>query len=229
MIIAIGVAAVVYLLLDFTGGSPGGRRAGNALQPSHRRRWNKPHGYDRPLVVQIVDYVWNAVHLKFGYSYKQGQSVAALLNEDAGRTAYLSGAALVLALLIAVPLGIAQAVKRNSVGDYVATGIAFTLYSMPSFFLGLILIQLFALDLHILPAFVSDNITTTWQAFTHPAPDGAADRDACRAHRRELQPLHALLGARCPGAGLHPPRSRQGPARAGRAWLATCCATHACR
>ncbi len=70
--------------------------------------------------------------------------------------------------MIAIPLGIAQAVKRNSVGDYAATAINFTLYSMPSFFLGLILIQMFALDLHIFPPTVSDSITTTWQAFTHP-------------------------------------------------------------
>jgi peptide/nickel transport system permease protein len=168
VIIALGVAAVVYLLLDFTGGSPAAAALGNHYNKITAALWNKQHGYDKPLVVQIVDYVWNAVHLNFGYSYKQGQSVAALLNEDAGRTAYLSGAALVLALLIAIPLGIAQAVKRNSVGDYVATGVAFTLYSMPAFFLGLILIQLLALDLHVFPAFVSDNITTTWQAFTHP-------------------------------------------------------------
>jgi peptide/nickel transport system permease protein len=169
VIIALGVAAVVYLLLSFTGGSPAAAALGNHYSKLTAALWNKQHGYDNPLVVQIVDYVWNAIHLNFGYSYKQGQSVAALLNEDAGRTAYLSGAALVLALLIAMPLGIAQAIKRNSIGDYVATGVAFTLYSMPAFFLGLILIQFLALDLHILPAFVGDNITTTWQAFTHPA------------------------------------------------------------
>ena len=70
--------------------------------------------------------------------------------------------------LIAIPLGIAQAVKRNSIGDYTVTTINFVLYSMPSFFLGLILIQIFALDLGIFPPTVSDQITTTWQAFTHP-------------------------------------------------------------
>ena len=61
------------------------------------------------------------VHGNFGYSYKLNQTVAALFKENAGRSAYLSGAALVLSLIIAVPLGIAQAVKRNSPGDYAAT------------------------------------------------------------------------------------------------------------
>jgi peptide/nickel transport system permease protein len=168
IIIAIGVAAVAYALLSFTGGSPAVAALGTHSNARAIAAWNKSHGFDRPLIVQIVSYIGNVVQLKFGYSYKQGQSVAALLNEDAGRTAYLSGAALVLALIIAMPLGIAQAVKRNSVGDYAATAVTFTLYSMPAFLLGLVLIQIFALDLHVFPAIVSDNITTTWQAVTHP-------------------------------------------------------------
>jgi peptide/nickel transport system permease protein len=168
LIIAIGVAAVSYALLAFTGGSPAAAALGTHYNRYTAAAWNKSHGYDRSLVVQILSYIGNVVQLKFGQSYRQGQSVSALLNENAGRTAYLSGAALVLALVIAMPLGIAQAVKRNSIGDYAATAATFTLYSMPAFFLGLILIQFFALDLHIFPAFVSDNITTTWQAVTHP-------------------------------------------------------------
>jgi peptide/nickel transport system permease protein len=168
VIIAIGVAVVSYLLLSATGGSPAVAALGTHANRYSIARWNKSHGYDRSLVSQVLSYVWNASQLKFGTSYKQGQSVAALLNENAGRTAYLSGASLVLALLIAVPLGIAQAVKRNSAGDYAATTLTFTLYSMPSFLLGLIMIQIFALDLHVFPALVSDNVTTTWQAIVHP-------------------------------------------------------------
>ena len=94
--------------------------------------------------------------------------MSALFNENLGRSAYLSGAALVLSLIIAVPLGIAQAVKRNSPGDYTATSLNFVLYSMPSFFLGIILIQFFALDWHLVPPGVSDNVTSTWDAVTHP-------------------------------------------------------------
>lgn len=169
VIIAIGVAAVSYALLNFAGGSPVYAALGTHANPKAVAQWNRVHGFDKPLIVQIGNYVWNAVQLKFGYSYKQGQSVAALLDENAGRTAYLSGSALVLALIIALPLGIAQAVKRNSVSDYAATAITFTLYSMPAFFLGLILIQFFALDLHIFPPLVSSNVTSVWASFTHPA------------------------------------------------------------
>ncbi len=81
-----------------------------------------------------------------------------------------------LSLLIAMPLGIAQAVKRNSIGDYAATTLNFVLYSMPSFFLGLILIQFFALDLRDLPA-DGQRLDHDHLAGDHPP----APADACRS------------------------------------------------
>jgi peptide/nickel transport system permease protein len=200
VIVTIGIAAISFLLLHELAASPVNAVLGPKATPQAIRAWNKTHGYDRPFLAQFFSYLNNLLHLNFGYSYKQGQSVGALFDENAGRSAYLSGASLVLALIIAIPLGVAQAVKRNSAGDYAATALTFTLYSMPSFFLGLILIQIFALDLHIFPPLVSDNITTTWGAIIHPA----------QLFLPILQPLHALLRARQPGAGLHPSGARQG-------------------
>jgi peptide/nickel transport system permease protein len=168
IIVTIGITAVTFVLLHLLSPSPVYAVLGNKSQPAAVAAWNRQHGYDRPEIVQFLSYLWGIARLKFGYSYKLSQSVSALFNENLGRSAYLSGAALVLSLIIAVPLGIAQAVKRNSVGDYTATTLNFVLYSMPSFFLGLILIQFFALDWHIFPPGVSDNITTTWGAITHP-------------------------------------------------------------
>ncbi len=167
VIVVIGVAAITFAILHYLSPSP----VYSVLSKPTRAAvasWNKQHGYDRPETAQFLSYLGGIVHGNFGYSYKLSQSVSALFKENAGRSAYLSGAALVLSLIIAVPLGIAQAVKRNSPADYAATAINFTLYSMPSFFLGLILIQFLALDWGIFPPGVSDQITTTWQAFTHP-------------------------------------------------------------
>jgi peptide/nickel transport system permease protein len=168
IIVTIGIAFVTFLLLHLVSSSPARAVLGTKATPAAVRSWNKIHGYDRGWPAQFLTYLGHLVHLNFGFSYKQGQSVSALFKENAGRSAYLSGASLVLALIVAVPLGIAQAVKRNSLGDYGATTLAFALYAMPSFFLGLILIQLFALDLHVFPVEVSSNITTTWGAITHP-------------------------------------------------------------
>jgi peptide/nickel transport system permease protein len=168
LIVTIGIAAVTFVMLHYLQPSPVYAVLGATARPAAVISWNKQHGFDRSEIVQFFSYLGNLLQLNFGYSYKLDQSVSALFQENAGRSAYLTGAALVLSLVIAIPLGIAQAVKRNSVGDYTATALNFTLYSMPSFFLGLILIQFLALDFHVFPSTVSDSITTAWQAFTHP-------------------------------------------------------------
>jgi peptide/nickel transport system permease protein len=168
VVVTIGIATITFLMLHYLSPSPVYDVLGATAHPAAVISWNKLHGFDRPEIAQYFTYLGNLVQLNFGYSYKLDQSVTALFNENAGRSAYLSGAGLLLSLVIAIPLGIAQAVKRNSVADYAVTAFNFTLYSMPSFFLGLILIQLLSLDLHVFPPGVSDSITTTWQAFTHP-------------------------------------------------------------
>jgi peptide/nickel transport system permease protein len=168
VIVVIGIALISFALLHYLEPTPAYAVLGAKASPEAVKSWNRLHGYDRPEIAQFLSYLGNLAHLNFGYSYKLDQTVAALFKENAGRSAYLTAAALLLSLLIAIPLGIAQAVKRNTPADYAATSINFILYSMPSFFLGLILIQLFALDLHIFPPTVSDEITTTWGAITHP-------------------------------------------------------------
>jgi peptide/nickel transport system permease protein len=169
VIVVIGVAAITFAGLHYLQPSPAATVLGTKAQPIAIAAWNKQHGYDRSEAAQFVSYLGNLAHGDFGYSYKLSQSVAALFKENLGRSIYLAGASLVLALLIAIPLGIYQAVKRNSVADYTLSAVNLTLYSMPSFFLGIILIQFFALDWHIFPPEVSSSITTTWGAFTHPA------------------------------------------------------------
>jgi peptide/nickel transport system permease protein len=166
--VVIGIAAITFGLLHAVSPSPARTVLGPKATPDAVNAFNRAHGYDRPLIEQFVTYLNQTVHLNFGYSYKLGQSVWSLFKEDAGRSAYLSGVSLVLAVLIAIPLGIAQAVRRNSSFDYAATVVSFTLYSIPVFALGLVLIQLFALDLRIFPPQVSDTVTSTWGAISNP-------------------------------------------------------------
>jgi peptide/nickel transport system permease protein len=110
--------------------------------------WNKQNGFDNPWIVQYLDYIGRLLRGNLGYSYKLNQSVTQLMGEYWVHSAYLSGVSLVLSVIIAIPLGVYQAARRNTLGDYTLTSVSFILYAMPSFFLGLILIQLFALDLH---------------------------------------------------------------------------------
>ena len=149
VIVLIGISIFIFLLLHAIFPSPArvvlGLRTNNAAIAA----WNKQNGFDDPVIVQYLRYMNNLLHGNFGYSYAENQSVAALFAQRLARSIYLSGISLLIAILIALPLGIFQAVRRNSLGDNVATSIAFILYSMPVFFLGLILIQVFALSFPI--------------------------------------------------------------------------------
>jgi peptide/nickel transport system permease protein len=170
IIVVIGVSIFIFVLLHAAYPSPARTVLGLSARPVQIAAWNKANGYDDPVIVQYLHYIGILPHggqgadlLKgnLGYSYVENQSVLALFNERVARSAYLSGISLVIAVLIALPLGIFQAVKRNSIGDNVATSGAFILYSMPSFFLGLILIQVFALSLPIFN-FEASQSTNVW-------------------------------------------------------------------
>ncbi|CAM5584750.1 ABC transporter permease OS=Streptomyces rimosus subsp. rimosus (strain ATCC / DSM 40260 / JCM 4667 / NRRL 2234) OX=1265868 GN=SRIM_035185 PE=3 SV=1 [Streptomyces rimosus subsp. rimosus] len=87
-----------------------------------------------------------------GESYKLNQSVTSLLGERLPKTALLAGLSIALAAVLAVPLGILQAVRRGRAADYLLTGAAFLAYATPVFFLGLVLILVFSQQLQIFPA-----------------------------------------------------------------------------
>ncbi|HUZ26056.1 MAG TPA: ABC transporter permease [Streptosporangiaceae bacterium] len=150
ILVLIGVSIFIFGLLHLIFPSPAIVVLGVKANRVSIEAWNKSHGFDRPWFVQYLSYMNGLIHGNLGYSYKLNQSVTALFQERWARSAYLSLISLIFAVLIAIPLGIFQAVRRNSVGDNVLTSLAFVTYAMPVFFLGLILIQVFALSLPIL-------------------------------------------------------------------------------
>jgi len=173
VIVVIGVSIFIFLLLHAIYPSPARQVLGLSARPAQIDAWNKANGYDDPVIVQYFRYMNNLLHGNLGYSYAENQTVLALFQERVVRSVYLSGISLVIAVLIALPLGIFQAVKRNSLGDNVATSAAFILYSMPSFFLGLILIQVFAISLPIFNFEASQSLSIwavmgDWYSMTLP-------------------------------------------------------------
>ena len=173
IVVLIGISIFIYLLLHAIYPSPArdvlGLRASSAAVDA----WNKQYGYDRPVIEQYLSYMNGLIHGNLGYSYAENQTVGSLLQERVARSAYLSGMALLIAILVALPLGIFQAVKRNSLGDNIATSLAFILYSMPSFALGLILIQVFALSFPLLSFEASQStslptVIADWRAMLLP-------------------------------------------------------------
>lgn len=157
VVVVFGIAMLTFLMTHIIAPDPARSVLGlhASLQAVHA--WNKAHGYLNPVWVQFWDYIWNAVHGNLGYSYKLNQTVTSLIVENAPHSIWLSGSSLILSILIAIPLGIFQAVKRNSIPDQAATALAFTAYSMPQNFLGILLIGLLAISFHVFPAEASQS------------------------------------------------------------------------
>lgn len=167
VIVILGLMFAIFTMLHIISPSPARAVLGIRASPAAIAGFDHAHGYDRAFLRQFVTYINQTIHFNFGYSYKLNQSVTDLFKENTSRSAYLSGVSVFLAVLIAMPLGIFQAVKRNSVLDYTLTGVSFTLYSMPIFFLSLILIDFLAIRHHVFPAFASDS-TTLWGVIKDP-------------------------------------------------------------
>jgi peptide/nickel transport system permease protein len=173
IVVVLGVSIFVFFLLHVIYPSPAIDVLGPHASPASIDAWNREHGFDDPWLVQYLHYMNNLLHGNLGYSFKANQTVAALFQGRLARSVYLSGISLLLAVVIAVPLGIYQAVRRNTLGDNVATSLAFVTYATPVFLLGLILIQVFALSFPIFNYEASQSMSVwavmgDWYSMTLP-------------------------------------------------------------
>lgn len=109
-------------------------------------------GLDRPIAVQYLDWASNLLKGNMGQSLSLKRPVGELIRARMGATLWLAGLALLLALGLAIPLGVISAVRRYSIFDYLATAIAFFGISVPVFWFGLMLIILFSVVLQWLPS-----------------------------------------------------------------------------
>ena len=148
VVIVFGVSIFIFGLLHAIYPSPAIDQLGPKANVATIAAFNQQYGFDKPWIVQYLHYINQLIHGNLGWSYKLNQSVTALIKERWARSVYLTAISLTLAVVIAIPLGIYQAVRRNTIGDYTVTSLAFIVYAMPVFFLGLILIQVFSLQLH---------------------------------------------------------------------------------
>jgi peptide/nickel transport system permease protein len=162
IVVLIGVTIITFILLHLLPGSPVRAILGTRASPSTIRQLNAELGFNKPLYVQYGLWVWNLLHFNLGFSYKLNQPVTALIGQRLPKTLFLVGSSLVLAVLIAVPLGIWSAVHRNRADDYVLTGLSFIFYSMPTFLLGILLIILFNQTLNWLPFEAPQNQSYPW-------------------------------------------------------------------
>jgi peptide/nickel transport system permease protein len=150
IIVVLGVTIIVFVIVHLL---PGGPRAllGPRVSPAVIHAFIVANGYNHPIYIQYIDYLGNLLQGKLGYSYTYNEPVLTLLARNLPKSALLVGLAYAFALVIAIPLGMLQALRRNKPSDYVLTGGSFIGYSMPVFWLGLILIEIFAVQLHLFP------------------------------------------------------------------------------
>jgi peptide/nickel transport system permease protein len=145
------VTIIVFSILHFLPGSPARALLGIKATPGAIAAFNAANGYNRALPIQYILYLDRLVHGNLGFSYHFDQSVGSLLALDLPKSALLVGASYVLALLIAIPMGVVQALRRDKLVDHTLTTFSFVGYAMPTFWLGILLIVGFSSTLHVFP------------------------------------------------------------------------------
>jgi peptide/nickel transport system permease protein len=140
--------------------------------PALLAAFNRQYGFDKPWFDQYALWLGHLLRGNLGFSWTLDQSVSSELGQHLPKTIILVGLAIVLALIVAVPVGMWQAVQRNKLVDYTFTGFSFLFYAAPSFFVGTVLILVFSVKLHIFGpegpqgGLVSD--LTDWRDMTLP-------------------------------------------------------------
>ena len=167
LVVVLGVVLIVFVLARIIPGGEARAVLGPRATPKLVAEFNHVNGLTQPLWVQFWHYLLGVVQLHLGYSYQFTQPVWAVIKRRLAKTVVLVAVSLLLALVVAVPLGMYQVVKRDRLGDYALTGIAFVLYASPTFFLGTLLIIWFSFDLHWLPVSPPSG-ASAWAVFTDP-------------------------------------------------------------
>ncbi|MEJ2802647.1 ABC transporter permease [Comamonadaceae bacterium PP-2] len=162
--VVLTVSVVSFLLLHLSG-DLATAMAGPESSAADVEAIRVQYGLDRPMVAQFGDWFWSALQLDFGRSFYFQNTVMELIGERLPITLKLGGVSLLLALLVAVPLGVAAAVYRDSWVDRTALGVAVIGQAMPNFWFALTLIVVFSVGLKWLP--VAGN--STWLHFVLPA------------------------------------------------------------
>ena len=131
---------------------------GEVPDPAVVEQAREEMGLNDPFLVQYGRWLWKAVHGDLGESYKTGVSVWKTMLDRIPNTLELTGATLLLTVLLAVPLGVLSAVNQNRFVDYLIRFISFFGVSMPSFWVGFLLMYLFGIKLKLLPVMGSGDI-----------------------------------------------------------------------
>jgi len=151
-----GVATVVFFMARLLPGDPARVIAGVLASPEDVERIRKQMGLDQPLWVQYLDFMGSLLHLDLGTSAHTNAPVVEEIGSRLPYTIELALVALAIAITAGILAGIVAAIRRNTWLDLVISGLSVFGVSMPVYWLGLMMIILFAIDLHLFPAAGAD-------------------------------------------------------------------------
>ena len=146
------VSVVAFFVLQLTPGDPAQLMLGQNATVESVERLRRELALDQPLAIQYLSFLGNALHGDLGRSYATYRPVSNELAQRLVMTSQLGGAAFLLATLLGIPLGVVAAVRRNSWIDHLLRVIVLGSVSVPVFWLGILLIYLFAVTLRWLPS-----------------------------------------------------------------------------
>ena len=156
--VILGVTFIVFTIMSLTPGTPGNMILGPLARQEEVDALNAMLGYDRNFIERFVRYVGSALTGDFGSSYVTGEPVFDRIFTRLPVTMMLAVMVVTTGVMVGVPLGILSAVKRYSALDLISTVTAIFLAAIPEFWLGILLILLFALHLEWLPTFGVDSL-----------------------------------------------------------------------
>jgi peptide/nickel transport system permease protein len=151
-----GVATVVFFMARLLPGDPARVIAGVLASPEDVERIRKQMGLDQPLWVQYLDFMGSLLHLDLGTSAHTNAPVVEEIGSRLPYTIELALIALAIAITAGILAGIVAAIRRNTWLDLLISGLSVFGVSMPVYWLGLMMIILFAIDLHLFPAAGAD-------------------------------------------------------------------------
>jgi peptide/nickel transport system permease protein len=147
--VVIGVMIVTFILIHLEPGSVARSILGIRATSDRIAIFNATYGLNQPLYKQLADYVEQVARGNLGTSYYLQQPVSALFAQRLPRDLLLLGSSTAAALLVSLPMGIYQAVRRGGVMDNLLGAASFTLYCMPAFWIAVMLVAILAVQTHV--------------------------------------------------------------------------------
>ncbi len=153
LLVILLVTLITFALLRLIPGNPAIAVMGPGAyrNPAAIREFDQVYGFNLPWYHQYWLWLDHLLHFNLGYSWKLNQSVTSLLASHLPKTVFLVGLSVILALIVAVPVGVLQAVRRNKLTDHFFNSLSTLFYATPAFLLGILLILVFAVKIPLLP------------------------------------------------------------------------------